>query len=78
REDLHCGMLQQPPERQVVGQYQEGGPQVVQDENPASVMVLDVVSTAVDVLVNFFKAGEKINIDVYLGVLKEVVKPWMD
>ncbi|QQP49033.1 Uncharacterized protein FKW44_009545, partial [Caligus rogercresseyi] len=25
-----------------------------------------------------FKAGEKINIDVYLGVLKEVVKPWMN
>ncbi|QQP41315.1 Uncharacterized protein FKW44_015639, partial [Caligus rogercresseyi] len=23
-------------------------------------------------------AGEKINIDVYLGVLKEVVKPWID
>ncbi|QQP55532.1 Uncharacterized protein FKW44_008750, partial [Caligus rogercresseyi] len=31
-----------------------------------------------DVLDHFFKAGEKINIDVYLGVQKEVVKPWMD
>ncbi|QQP53769.1 Transposable element tcb2 transposase [Caligus rogercresseyi] len=33
-------------------------------KNPASVMVLGIVSTALD-------AGEKINIDVYLGVLKE-------
>ncbi|QQP50809.1 Uncharacterized protein FKW44_011943 [Caligus rogercresseyi] len=41
-------------------------------------MFLGVVSTTRDVLVHFFKAGEKINIDVYLGVLKEVVQPWMD
>ncbi|QQP52846.1 Uncharacterized protein FKW44_005121 [Caligus rogercresseyi] len=27
---------------------------------------------------HFFKAGEKIKFDVYLGVLKEVVKPWID
>ncbi|QQP36293.1 Transposable element tcb2 transposase, partial [Caligus rogercresseyi] len=39
--------------------------------NPASVMVLGVVSTTGD-------AGEKINITVYLGVLKEDVKPWMN
>ncbi|QQP54437.1 Transposable element tcb2 transposase [Caligus rogercresseyi] len=46
-------------------------PNSFKTKNPASVMVLGVVSTAGD-------AGEEINIDVYLGVLKEVVKPWMD
>ncbi|QQP36165.1 Transposable element tcb2 transposase [Caligus rogercresseyi] len=53
-------------------------PKSFRTKNPASVVVLGVVRTAGDVLVHFFKAGEKINIDVYLGVLKEVVKPWMD
>ncbi|QQP40460.1 Transposable element tcb2 transposase [Caligus rogercresseyi] len=46
-------------------------PKSFRTKNPASVMVLGVVSTAGD-------AGDKINIDVYLGVLKEVFKPWMD
>ncbi|QQP37480.1 Transposable element tcb2 transposase [Caligus rogercresseyi] len=46
-------------------------PKSFRTKNTASVMDLGVVSTAGD-------AGEKINIDVYLGVLKEVVKPWMD
>ncbi|QQP52455.1 Transposable element tcb2 transposase [Caligus rogercresseyi] len=46
-------------------------PKSLRMKNLASVMVLGAVSTAGD-------AGEKINIDVYLGVLKEIVKPWMD
>ncbi|QQP51475.1 Transposable element tcb2 transposase [Caligus rogercresseyi] len=46
-------------------------PKSFRTKNPASVMVLGVVSTAGD-------AGEKISINVYLGVQKEVVKPWMD
>ncbi|QQP37677.1 Transposable element tcb2 transposase [Caligus rogercresseyi] len=53
-------------------------PKSFKTKKSPSVMVLGVVSTAGDVLLHFFKASEKINIDVYLGVLKEVVKPWMD
>ncbi|QQP54446.1 Transposable element tcb2 transposase [Caligus rogercresseyi] len=78
REDLHCGPLQQPPERQVVSQDQEGGPQVVQDEKSDLSDGPGRWQHCRRRPRPLFQAGEKINIDVYLGVFKEVVKPWID
>ncbi len=47
-------------------------------KNPASVMVLGVISTNGDVMFpHFFKKGEAVN-KVYLEVLKTVVIPWMN
>ncbi len=46
---------------------------------PANVMVLSVVSNKGDVMPpHIFRKGLMVNTDEYLGVIKTVVKPWMD
>lgn len=49
------------------------------NKNCATVMVLGVVSNEGDVMPPyFFSKGLKISAEVYLTVLRNVVKPWMD
>jgi len=56
----------------------EDVPMVYRSKNPASIMVLGVVSSEGDVMVpHFFEVGLKINQQVYLEVLQDVVVPWM-
>jgi hypothetical protein len=46
---------------------------------PATVMVLGVVSNKGDMMPpHVFEPGLRVNIDVYIDVLTNVVKPWMD
>jgi hypothetical protein len=54
-------------------------PIVMSIKFPFTVMVLGVVSNEGDVMPpHFFPKGLKINMDEYIRVLEEVVKPWMD
>ncbi len=54
-------------------------PIVSRTKFPAHVMVLGVISSEGDVMPpHFFDQGLKVNTDVYVHVLKHVVKPWMD
>ena len=51
---------------------------VMTSKNPASVMVLGVISSDGHVMPpHFFSAGLKINQHVYKQVLEDVVVPWM-
>ena len=51
----------------------------IRDRFPPSVHVLSVVSSEGDVMPpHFFKKGETITMDVYLQILRTVVKPWME
>jgi hypothetical protein len=46
---------------------------------PLTVMVLEVVSNNGDVMLpQIFEAGLRVNTEVYIDVLTNVVKPWMD
>ena len=46
---------------------------------PVNVMVLGVVSSEGDVMPpHMFEKGLKVNTDVYLDVMQNIVKPWMD
>ena len=54
-------------------------PIVMSTKFPATVMVLGVVSNEGDVMPPyFFPKGLKINMEEYIKVLRDVVKPWMD
>ena len=54
-------------------------PVVMSTKFPSTVMVLGVVSNEGDVMPpHFFKRGLRVNADIYIDVLREVVKPWMD
>ncbi len=54
-------------------------PMVFRSKKPASVMVLGVISTNGDVMPpHFFKPGQMVNKEVYLEVIRDVVKHWMD
>lgn len=54
-------------------------PIVMATKFPATVMVLGVVSNKGDVMPpHVFEAGLRVNADVYLDVLRNTVKPWMD
>ncbi len=54
-------------------------PMVFRSKNPASVMVLGVISSQGHVMPpHFFRPKEKVNQQVYLEVLQDVIKPWMD
>ena len=54
-------------------------PIVMKTKFPAQVMVLGVVSNEGDVMPpHVFAQGLKINTEVYIDVLSNVVKPWMD
>ena len=54
-------------------------PIVMKTKFPATVMCMGVISNKGDVMLpHFFPTGLKINTDVYLDLLNNVVKPWMD
>ena len=54
-------------------------PIIMATKFPATVMVLGVVSNKGDVMPPYvFEAGLRVNADVYLDVLRNTVKPWMD
>jgi transposase len=54
-------------------------PIVMKTKFPATVMVLGVVSNKGDVMTpHVFEAGLRVNTEVYINVLSNVVKPWMD
>ncbi|QQP52144.1 Transposable element tcb2 transposase [Caligus rogercresseyi] len=54
-------------------------PIVMATKFPATVMVLGVISNKGDVMPpHVFEAGLRVNSKVYLDVLKNIVKPWMD
>ena len=54
-------------------------PIVMKTKFPATVMVLGVVSNKGDVMPpHVFEAGLKVNTEVYLDVMNNVVKPWRD
>jgi len=54
-------------------------PIVMKTKFPATVMTMGVISNEGDVMPpHFFEAGLKVNTDVYLDLLSNVVKPWMD
>ena len=54
-------------------------PVVMSVKFPANVMVLGVVSSEGDVMPpHIFEKGIRVNSEVYIDVLKKVVKPWMD
>jgi hypothetical protein len=54
-------------------------PIVMKTKFPATVMVLGVVSNKGDVMPpHIFESGLRVNTDVYLDVMTNVVKPWMD
>ena len=56
----------------------EDVPVVGKTKFPASVHVLSVVSSEGDVMPpHFFQNGERVTKEVYLEVLKTVIKPWM-
>jgi hypothetical protein len=56
----------------------EDVPIVGQTKHPASVQVLGVISSEGYIMpAHFFKKGEMITKEVYVAVLKGVVKPWM-
>ncbi|XP_076626017.1 uncharacterized protein LOC143344146 [Colletes latitarsis] len=57
----------------------EDVPVVGKTKFPASVHVLSVVSNEGDVMPpHFFQKGERVTKEVYLEVLKTVIKPWME
>lgn len=57
----------------------EDVPIVMRSKNPASVMVLTLIANTGDVRPpHFFPKGLKINKEVYLQVLADKVKPWLD
>ncbi|QQP39260.1 Transposable element tcb2 transposase [Caligus rogercresseyi] len=52
---------------------------VFRTKNPAAVMVLGVISSEGHVMPpHFFEPKQKVNQEVYLEVLSNVVKPWID
>ena len=52
-------------------------PRVMKTQFPATVMVFDVVSSEGHIMPSpIFEVGLKVNIKMYLGVLKSVVIPW--
>ncbi len=54
-------------------------PMVFRTKNPAAVMVLGVISSEGHVMPpHFFSVGLKINAEVYLAVMKDVVVPWIN
>ncbi|QQP39118.1 Transposable element tcb2 transposase [Caligus rogercresseyi] len=54
-------------------------PMVFRTKNPAAVMVLGVISSEGHVMPpHFFEPKQKVNQEVYLEVLSNVVKPWID
>jgi hypothetical protein len=54
-------------------------PIVIQMKFPVTVMVQGVVSNKGDMMPpHVFKASLRVNTDVYIDVLTNVVKPWMD
>jgi transposase len=54
-------------------------PVVMSSKFPGTLMVLGVVSNEGDVMPpHFFSKGQKVNSEVYLTVMKDVVKPWME
>ena len=54
-------------------------PIVMATKFPATVMVLGVVSNKGDVMPpHVFEAGLRVNAEVYLDVMINIVKPWMD
>ena len=64
--------------RMVVSKEVEATP-VMRHKHPASVMMLGVVgSDGQKMPPYFFKSGLKINTEVYLNVMRRVVKPWLD
>lgn len=59
--------------------YPDDVPRVMHTKFPATVMVLGVISSEGDVMPpHFFENGLRVNTDVYVKVLRDVVKPWMD
>ncbi len=53
-------------------------PVVFRSKNPAGVMVLGVISSEGNIMPpHFFPQGLKVNQDMYLDVLRDVVVPWM-
>ncbi len=57
----------------------EDVPMVYRTKNPSSIMVLGVISSTGHVMPpHFFSVGLRINAEVYLSVLRDVVVPWMD
>ena len=64
--------------RMVVSREVEATP-VMRHKHPASVMMLGVVgSDGKKMPPYFFKSGLKINTEVYLNVMRRVVKPWIE
>ncbi|QQP37326.1 Transposable element tcb2 transposase [Caligus rogercresseyi] len=54
-------------------------PVVKHTKFPSSVMVLGVISSEGDVMPpHFFEKGLKVNTVIYIDVMKNVVKPWME
>jgi hypothetical protein len=54
-------------------------PIVMKTKFPATLMVLGVVSNKGDMLLpHIFEAGLRVNTEVYIDMLTNVVKPWMD
>lgn len=54
-------------------------PVVFRTKNPASVMTLGVISSQGHVMPpHFFSPKETVNTEVYLSVLEDKIKPWMD
>ena len=54
-------------------------PIVMSTKFPAAVMVLGVVSNEGDIMPpHFFERGLRVNAEVYIDVMRDVVKPWMD
>ena len=54
-------------------------PIVMCSKFPATVMVLGVMSNEGDVMPpHFFKKGESVTSEVYINIMRTVVKPWMD
>ncbi|QQP56973.1 Transposable element tcb2 transposase [Caligus rogercresseyi] len=54
-------------------------PMVFRTNNPATVMVLGVISSEGHVMPpHFFEPKQKVNKEVYLEVFSNVVKPWID
>ncbi len=52
---------------------------VFRTKHLAAVMVLGVISSQGHVMPpHFFNVGQKVNKEVHMDVLEDVVKPWMD
>ena len=57
----------------------EDVPAVMMSKNPASVMLLGVVSSEGHVMPpHFFQPKQRVNQEVYLETMEKIVKPWMD